>query len=146
MRGPRTPRPPAKGVVKIRGGFCAYALNMAKRAVGQFVFRDAGGWWYRGVAWWGHRINAAGVGKPLTAERVRQGNFKPGTLFIDFYKGPALNQQGHVAILYKGETLFQSDTGLGINTSRTLQSTYANVSRFTHYVEPEDWLGPNAKV
>lgn len=138
--------PPAKGVVKMRGGFCAYALNMAKRAVGQYVFRDAGGWWYGGVAWWGHRIQASGVGKPLSAERVRQGNFKPGTLFIDFYKGPALGQQGHVAILYKGETLFQSDTGLGINTSRTLQSTYANVSRFTHYVEPEDWLGPNAKI
>lgn len=131
--------PPSGSRVRA-GGFCATAGNLLLRVRKRWIFKDFDGWWYGGIAWWGSLLRDRGILRALTPELVKKDDFPPGTMFFDFYEGPALQDQGHMAIKFKGNTLFQWDTGLGANTSRTLASTYANVSRFSHFVLPGDLL------
>ena len=137
---------PALSRIKSSGGFCATAGNLLLRKRKRWIFRDFGGWWFGGIAWWGAILRDRGILRRLTQELVNEDDFPPGTMFFDFFEGPELERQGHMAIKFRGNTLFQWDTGLGANTSRTLKSTYANVSKFSHYVLPKDLIGPDAKL
>lgn len=131
-------RPPAAFAVKSKGGFCAALLNLACRVNDTDIFFDSAKWWAGGVPWWSQRLLNKKVAKPFKLNR----QYPPGTLFLRRWTGPALANQGHVAVLLRGRTLLQSDLAMGINSLRTLESTYANLSKFEYYVLPEDWLKP----
>lgn len=131
---------PAASAVKNRGGFCAALLNLACRVNDIDIFFDTKISWAGGVKWWGERILNKKIAKDFEPDR----QYPPGTLFLRRYTGEALANQGHVAVLLRDRTLIQSDLALGINSSRTLQSTHATLSEFEYYVLPEDWLKPSA--
>jgi hypothetical protein len=74
-------------------------------------------------------------------------DYPPGTLFIRRYTGPALTQQGHVAIMGRHGRLLQSDVPRGINEDRTLAETQAFLTGgegggFQWIVLPQHWLKP----
>jgi hypothetical protein len=132
--------PPAASAVKNRGGFCAGLLNLACRVNDIDIFFDTKTSWAGGVKWWGERILNKKIAKDFELNR----QYPPGTLFLRRYTGAGLTNQGHVAVLLRDRMLIQSDLALGINSSRTLDSTHASMSRFQYYVLPEDWLKPAA--
>jgi GH25 family lysozyme M1 (1,4-beta-N-acetylmuramidase) len=138
-----TPPPPAK-VIKDNGAFCAGMPNLAMRKNGVHHV-DMSNAWYGGVLWYGNYF----VDQMDLAERLKpHGNYPPGTLFIRRYTGPALSQQGHVAIMGRHGKLLQSDVPLGINEERTLAQTQAFLTQgegggFQWTVLPEHWLKPS---
>lgn len=129
---------PPGAAVKSRGGFCASLPNLACRVNDVDVFADSAKWWAGGVPWWGERVLNKKVAKKFVLNR----KYPPGTLFLRRFTGNELKNQGHVAILLRGRTLIQSDLQLGINSSRTLESTHNGLCPFEYYVLPEDWLKP----
>lgn len=69
-------------------------------------------------------------------------HYKRGTLFGSPYRGPALKDQGHVAVAIEdGENplVMQEDTGYGWNARRRLYET-DDFSNFTYACSPEMWL------
>jgi N-acetylmuramoyl-L-alanine amidase len=117
---------------------CASLPNLACRVNDVDIFADSAKWWAGGVPWWGERV----LNKKVARKFVLNRRYPPGTLFLRRYTGPALAKQGHVAILLRGRTLIQSDLQLGINSSRTLESTHNSLGKFEYYILPEDWLKP----
>jgi hypothetical protein len=131
-------KPPPAAAVKSKGGFCASLPNLACRVNDVDIFVDSAKWWAGGVPWWGERV----LNKKVARKFVLNRKYPPGTLFLRRFTGSALAKQGHVAILLRGRTLIQSDLQLGINSSRTLESTHNSLGKFEYYILPEDWLKP----
>jgi GH25 family lysozyme M1 (1,4-beta-N-acetylmuramidase) len=139
-------RAPNADRVARNGSFCAGILNLACRVNGLRIFQDSPNWWAGGVAWWGEHLAKKGVLRKF----VPGHEYPPGTLFIRFYTGPSLKDQGHVAVQGRRGELIQSDAfdgvpNPGINEKRTVMETHSLLQRFDgggwqRVVMPEDWL------
>lgn len=140
-------RPPPEAFrVRNNGGFCASVLNLMCRVNGKYIFKDTSTSWAGGVKWWGERIRDKKIGRPYDPEK----HYPVGTVFIRFYTGSALKDQGHVAVQGRNGRLLQSDafesiTKPGYNEKRTHRETNNLLIKFDgggwhQTVAPEDWL------
>ena len=121
-------------------------MNLACRVNGLRIFQDAFGWWAGGVAWWGAYLKNKGVLRDYEPGR----SYPPRTLFIEFCRGAALKDQGHVAKQGRCCKLIQADAleGVprpGIHEKRTHKETHDLLRRFggrgwEKACMPEDWL------
>jgi lysozyme len=144
-----TSSPPPADVIRSNGGFCACIPTLMQRKAGIFEVDDTNAW-YGGVLWYGeHYIDRLRVAEPFDIN----GTYGPGDLFIRRYTGPALQGQGHVAVMSSDSMhLIQSDAfeGVphpGINKKRTLGETEGLLNQydgggFQWVVSASNWLKP----
>ena len=130
---------PAAHQVREEGMFCAAAITLALLRLGLPLPIPADPEWEGGLLDYGRDyIHDLKIAEPYNSRM----KVNPLDLFLTEYTGPALENQGHTWLMWKGDKCYQSDLAGGINVRRTLKET---IGTLTHgkkvwIVRREKWM------
>jgi hypothetical protein len=138
-------RAPSIEFVKFRPMFCAGLTNLMLRRVGKRVPTKGDPNYDGGIAAYWQGVYGpgyfTGYDEPFDLEKAKRWarDTRSGVLVGRGYSGPALAQQGHVAVLLPSGYVLQSNYGDGLNWSYTIEQSHAGYY-YTRMAHPANWI------